>query len=171
MGPQRDQGLEHQVLFLQRTADGPLRQVRHEDHAHAAVSCCHVPDHGGHIHLLQRRLHGLLAQTVQRFHKGLGAEGIALGRNGEPDPVGGLPAAVVAAEAAALLHDGGDLGHQLLTVLGQDDAPVGPVEDGDAQLLLHFRHGAGEGGLGHIQALGRLVHGAAAVDLQDVVHL
>ena len=171
MGPQPGQLVELQVPALQNPANEVLRHVRDKNHAQVALLLGHLLDHGGHLHLLEADLDAGLLPQVQELHERLGAEGIALGGDGEADPVFRLALAVIAGDLAAALHDGGDLVQQLPAVLRQRHAPVGAVEDGDAQLLLHLGNGAGQGGLGHKQVLGRPVDGAAAVDLQNVAHL
>ena len=171
MGPQTGQLVELQIPPLQNTADEVLRHVGDEDHAQVALLLGHLLDDSGHLHLLEADLDAWFLPQMQELHKGLGAEGIALGGDGQGDPVFRPALAVVAGDLAAALHNGDDLVQQLPAVLRQRHAPVGAVENGDAQLLFHLGDGAGQGGLGHEQVLGRPVDGAAAVDLQNVAHL
>ena len=171
VGPQPCQLVELQIPPLQNAADKVLRHVRDENHAQIALLLGHLLDDGGHLHLLEADLDPRLLPQVQELHERLGAEGVALGGNGQRDPVLRPALAVIAGDLAAALHNGGDLVQQLAAILRQRHAPVGAVEDGDAQLVLHLGNGAGQGGLGHEQVLGRPVDGAAAVHLQNIAHL
>ena len=170
-GAQRGQLAELQILLLQDAADEVLRHVGDEDDAHRALAAEHLVDDGGHLHLLEAHLYAGLLQQVEVLHEGLGAEGIALGRHGQRDPVLRPALAVIPGDTAAALHNGRDLGYQLPALLRQHHAPVAAAEHGDAQLLLHLQNGGGQRRLGHEQILRRPVHGAAAVDLQNIAHL
>ena len=170
-GAQLRQLAEFQILFLQNTANEVLRHVGDEDNTQRALAAEHLVDDGGHLHLLEAHLYARLLQQVQVLHERLGAEGIALGCHGQRDPVLRPALAVIPGDAAAALHDGRDLSHQLPALLRQHHAPVAAAENGDAQFLLHLQNGGGQRRLGHEQVLGRPVHGAAAVHLQDIAHL
>ena len=60
---------------------------------------------------------------------------------------------------------------ELLPLPGDDDAPVGAGEDGDAQLLLQVADGGGEAGLGDEELFGGGADGAALGDSDGVFEL
>ena len=143
MGSQARQLVEFQITALQNTADEPLRHIGDEDHPQIALLLGHLLNDRGHLHLLEADLDAGFLPQMQKLHKRLGAEGIALGGNGQGDTILRPALTVVAGDLAAALHDGDDLVQQLPAILRQGDAAVGPVENGDAQFPLHLGNGAG----------------------------
>ena len=171
MGAEACKTEKFQIAAVQDTADKALRQVRHEQHAQITLLSGHLLDDAAHIRFLQAHLDAGLIEQVEKLHEGLGAEGITLGADGKPGAVFHPALAVIILDLSGALHQRCHLRQQLPAVLRQRDAPVAAVENSDPQLLFQFPDGCGHGGLGHKEILRSLVHGAAAVDLHQIVHL
>ena len=148
----------------------------------AAVEVVEVQDAdlaagGGHV--LQHRLGAGLAdgkvvfahvEAAGHLHKGLDRKGIMLGGHGKLLPPSPLLAVYVHQVHVLAVHLPG-IGQKARALRRQRHPALGAVENGDADLLFQFLNGAGQGGLGHVQALRRLVQRSRFRYLDHVVQL
>jgi len=139
-----------------------------EENANVAAALGHIVDHVYGPGLPDGVLEPAGVELPHGVHKGFGHEGIVLGGYAE-DPLFGLQ--ILLLHEFILLVDLPGVVQEPAAVIGQRHAPVGPVEDGDADLLLQLLNGSGQCRLGHIKLLRRPVHGPGLGDGQAVADL